>query len=608
MTALNRKAIKNPYFSRKYQDAKNDYYNAIKRAKIDHWNQFLTKEDPKSIFKAMSYTKDVQAQPILGIRDISTNTVKSDFNDKCQAFRTALFPEPPIAPEVDLSDYIADPSWEWPILSTIELKTACTTKLKGKTPGPDLITQDIITQAYNTIPDVFYGVYSILLNTGYHPKPWKQATGFILKKPGKPDYSAPKAYRVISLLNCLGKVSERILAQRLSYLAETTHLLHPSQIGGRLKKSAIDTALLLTNEVEQNKALGLKTSTLFLDVKGAFDHVAKNQLIAILRDLKLPLSLIQWIISFLNDRLLKLSFNQNIESFKAVNTGIPQGSPISPILFLIYIRGLFTTPSIKYLSYIDDISVTVASTSFYRNIGILEREIDRLVSVGQKSAISFDIAKTELLHFTGAKEAQKHSLDLPDNTTIQPKSLIKWLGVYFNPNLTFKEHVAIRTLQAKSAYLRMARLANSERGLTPFALRQLYQACVVSVADYGSVIWWRGQAALIRPLQAIQNLAVRKILGVFKTAPIIPMEVEAALPPFKVRLNTNLRQYAFRMLKLSPKHPVNSEITKYQELQEDEELAARYAKPIQIERIYTSIEGLVETSTLEPIQHFKYAP
>jgi hypothetical protein len=194
-------------------------------------------------------------------------------------------------------------------LSSIELENACTTKLKGKTPGPDLITQDIITQAYNTIPDVFYGVYSILLNTGYHPKPWKQATGCILKKPGKPDYSAPKAYRVISLLNCLGKVSERILAQRLTYLAETTHLLHPSQIGGRLKKSAIDTALLLTNEVEQNKALGLKTSTLFLDVKGAFDHVAKNQLIAILRDLKLPLSLIYWITSFLDDRLLKLSFS-----------------------------------------------------------------------------------------------------------------------------------------------------------------------------------------------------------------------------------------------------------------------------------------------------------
>jgi len=112
----------------------------------------------------------------------------------------------------------------------------------------------------------------------------------------------------------------------------------------------------------------------------------------------------------------------------------------------------------------------------------------------------------------------------------------------------------------------MARLANSEKGLTPFALRQLYLACIVSVADYGSVLWWRGQASLIRPLQAIQNLAVRKILGVFKTAPIILMEVESALLPPQVRLNTNLRQYAFRMLKLSVKHPVNSEFTKFQEL------------------------------------------
>ena len=61
LTSLNRKANKNPFYHREYQTAKNSYYNAIKRAKVDHWNQFLTKEDPASIFKAMSYTKDVIA-------------------------------------------------------------------------------------------------------------------------------------------------------------------------------------------------------------------------------------------------------------------------------------------------------------------------------------------------------------------------------------------------------------------------------------------------------------------------------------------------------------------------------------------------------------------
>jgi hypothetical protein len=87
---------------------------------------------------------------------------------------------------------------------------------------------------------------------------------------------------VIALLNCLGKVSERIIARRLGHLVETEPLLHNSQIGGRKGKSAIDTALLLKHFIEDNKRRGKKTSTLFLDVKGAFDHVAKNRLLAIM--------------------------------------------------------------------------------------------------------------------------------------------------------------------------------------------------------------------------------------------------------------------------------------------------------------------------------------
>jgi hypothetical protein len=425
MTKLGREKRLKPTQARKYQDAKNTYFNAIKHAKIDHWNQFLSKEDPKSIFKAMAYTKDVLYQPIPNIRDPRSNTLKSDFKGQCQTLRETLFPEPPETPKPEFNGYKEDPNWEWPSLSKIEVQEACTMKIKGKSPGPDEITQEIITQAYNAIPEIFYLVFSILINTGYHPKCWKQATGIILKKPGKPDYSAPKAYRVISLLNCLGKISERILAKRLSYLAETTSLLHSSQIGGRLQKSAIDTALLLTNEVEQNKLYGYITTTLFLDIKGAFDHVAKNQLLAILKALGLPWSLISWVSSFLENRLLKLSFNQNTEDFKGLNTGIPQGSPISPILFLIYIRDLFKSPGIKYLSYIDDFSLTVASTSYKKNIKSLEREVTRLIEFGQKSAISFDIAKTELIHWNNSNKALEFPLTLPGGIQVQPQKLVK---------------------------------------------------------------------------------------------------------------------------------------------------------------------------------------
>ncbi|RDL34486.1 uncharacterized protein BP5553_07614 [Venustampulla echinocandica] len=346
----------------------------------------------------------------------------------------------------------------WLNLTIPELATACTTKLKGKTPGPDLITQIIIQHAYYAIPEVFFRLFSALIDVGYYLTCWKQATGAILKKPGKLNYTLPKAYKVISLLNCLGKVSERILAQRLGYLAETTQLLHLSQIGGRLKKSAIDAALLFNNEVEIGLKRKQKTSALLLDVKGAFDHVAKNQLLSILKDLRLPTSLASWVQSFLSNRLLRLAFDSQIEQFASLNTGIPQGSPISPILFLIYIRSLFTgIVTARPLSYIDDIALIVTTPNYTSNIKILEREAARLFDQGAKSAIQFDLAKTELIHFGPSKA----KLRLPDQTRIEPKQLVR-LSKNHPVNLEASKNTERASADLANRSITRQYLANSE--------------------------------------------------------------------------------------------------------------------------------------------------
>ncbi len=96
----------------------------------------------------MAYTKDLLIQPIPSIRNPSTNSLEDSFTGKCQAFKSTLFPDPPKAPEIDLSNYQEDEYWKWPKLSKTELEDAYTAKIKGKTPGPDLITQEIITYAY----------------------------------------------------------------------------------------------------------------------------------------------------------------------------------------------------------------------------------------------------------------------------------------------------------------------------------------------------------------------------------------------------------------------------------------------------------------------------
>jgi hypothetical protein len=169
--------------------------------------------------------------------------------------------------------------------------------------------------------------------------------------------------------------------------------------------------------------------------------------------LLLPTSLILWVSSFLDDRVLRLAFNNSIKAFKSILTGIPQGSPISPILFLIYIRDLFKSVNISFRSYLDDISLTATSNSLKKNIKTLEREVKDIFDLGDKNAISFDIDKTELIYFDNSKN--KPSLKLSNGVLVSPSKVVKWLGIYFDENLRFKEYIAYRTSKAKQAFYRV---------------------------------------------------------------------------------------------------------------------------------------------------------
>ncbi|KAF7566133.1 hypothetical protein PtrM4_144530 [Pyrenophora tritici-repentis] len=205
-----------------------------------------------------------------------------------------------------------------------------------------------------------------------------------------------------------------------------------------------------------------------------------------------------------------------------IRAGIPQGSPVSPIFFLIYIRDLFPALQSFQLSYIDDLSLTTSSTSLKKNIRALQKEIATLFAKGEQLDIIFDTSKTELIHFTAKKERIERALILPNNDRIEHKDTVKWLGIYLDNRLSFKSHVSIRVSQARQAFYRLGRLANIELGLSTHAIRQLYLACVTSVSDYGAQIYWQNQPYATKKLQSLHNLACRKTLGVFRTAPTVP--------------------------------------------------------------------------------------
>ena len=101
-----------------------------------------------------------------------------------------------------------------------------------------------------------------------------------------------------------------------------------------------------------------------------------------------------------------------------------------------------------------------------------------------------------------------------------------------------------KTTQALKILNQIERLSNTKRGLSFQAVKQLYIACISSIADYGVPIWWNNQKNILKKFQKLQNIALRKMLDAFKTSPINAMKLEASIPPFKIKFERICKNYA----------------------------------------------------------------
>src|SRR5204863_3404023 len=491
MTKYRRKWRKylNIQTEQKYHEARANYYFEVKKAKSNCWNNFLENASGKEIFKAFQYTKQnkIEKLPILQYQSENKQEKTITFQEKCNVFLKTLFIKSPETTESSWTNYQESDNWIWPEVTRNEIKTAIFTSSIKKAAGPDAISFLILQKIYSVLEERFYKLYKALIQFGYHPKCWKEAVGVVLRK-GNRKATIPKSYRVVSLLNCMGKVAEKIIATRLSYIAETSDLLDSDQMGGRRQKSAIDAVMTLIHDIQLAKHDNKVTSVLFMDIKEAYDHVSANHLLKICQKLKLPKSLCFWIRSFFQNRKIQLKFDGNTQEMTDINIEIPQGSSVSFILFLIYIRFLLSersSTSERILSYIDDVGLTVSSKSIEENCQLLQKLAEELLIDSEQNCMQFDVDKTELIHFHS-----KRSLDLKSElysvkvgeTVFQPKELVKYLGIWLDSKLSFKAHVEKKIASAQKVLMQIERLSNTEKGLSFQAMRQFYIACISSVA------------------------------------------------------------------------------------------------------------------------------
>jgi len=540
------------------------YIKAIAKAKQDTWRKFV--ENTVNIWTANRYLNNTPSQMFVPtIENAQTQ------HEKATKLQDAFFPAPPDAILEDIREAQYPTSVPFlPLITKQQIEKAVKNCSPRKAPGPDEISNRVLRETLPTISDHLLAMMQASLSSAHFPTPFKHTTTVVLRKPGKPDYTKPKAYRPIALENTLGKIMESVMTNIISYLTEEYNLLPARHYGGRPGRSTEDAMMELSENIYEAWKHKNVYSAIFLDVAGAFNNVIHQRLIYNLRKRRIPVEIAKWINSFLQGRTTQLVFNGSTSPSKPTAAGVPQGSPLSPLLYIYYNADLLdisepqdANTSSTAIGFIDDIVFGVEGETDTANARTLESMLEEATKWKTRHGSVFEPSKYVLVHFTKNPHKRTAATITTDGTTIAPSNEARYLGVIFDQKLTFTSHLNYITKKGTAAAMALSGIAKCNWGATHKDIRQIFSTAIASKTDYAACIWHRprkigsAQATQNKKLTTIQRHAMKAITGCYTTTPTSALEIEANLEPPWIRLQTKVLSAVTRMQTLPANHPIH---------------------------------------------------
>ena len=373
--------------------------------------------------------------------------------------------------------------------------------------GPDQFPAMLLKQCKKTLSKPLYLIWKKSLKTGEIPNILKKANIVPIHKGDS--RGEAKNYRPVALTSHIIKIFEKVLRNNIVSHMEENNLLNPGQHGFRAGRSCLSQLLSHVETITKILEDGDNVDVIYLDFSKAFDKVDFLVTLRKIKHLGISGNIGKWIYSFLTGRTQCVIVNGMRSDVSVVKSGVPQGSVLGPLLFLILLGDIDKSVSSAFVSSFADDTRVGHRIKTAEDINSLQEDLKAIYQWSADNNMKFNSEKFECIRYGKRRDIHETTVYLSDtNTVIAPKDQIKDLGVIISSNCLFKNQIdnVVKTASKLCGWI-----LRTFKTRTPRLMILLWKSLVLSKLDYCSQLWSPIGKGDIQKLEMVQRSFIRKI-------------------------------------------------------------------------------------------------
>ena len=375
-----------------------------------------------------------------------------------------------------------------------------------KSSGYDSVNISVVKNSISAICKPLTHAINLSLISGIVPHQLKTAKVIPVFKSG--DSNCVCNYRPISILSCFSKIFEKCIYNRTVNFLDKFNVLSNSQFGFRTQHSTIHAILNLIDNISTAIDKSEHTLGIFLDLSKAFDTINYDIILSKLSHYGIRGISLEWFRSYLTNRSQYVSICGANSTMQKLTCGVPQGSILGPLLFIIYINDFIkSSDTFHFILFADDSNLFLSHSNLSTLVDVVNRELELVSKWFRVNKLSLNIKKTNCMLFSNRSKEIPHDVVI-DDIVIKQTDCFKFLGLFIDSSMSWKYHVDY--LCKKLA--RNIGVINRIKCFFPSSvLASLYNTLVVSYINYGILVWGNCSACYLNRLFLLQKRAIRTI-------------------------------------------------------------------------------------------------